>query len=114
MRSLLCFWKIAACFPVVWFEIRRNPSAPVCIQVSKASRRELVQRSCNIQLQTSVPKSGARKSDASAKERDVRAGVVRSKVLHAMSDLKSLLFLPMQVSKGDTVDQYQLENNAPN
>ena len=38
---------------------------PVCSQFSKESRREMVQRSCNIQLQTSVEKSDARKSDVS-------------------------------------------------
>ena len=38
---------------------------PVCSQFSKESRREMVQRSCNIQLQTSVEKSDARKNDVS-------------------------------------------------
>ena len=58
-------------------------------------------------MQTSVPKSGVRKSDGGTNERNGRAGVVRGKVVHAVSDLKSLLFLPMQVSKGETLDQYQ-------
>ena len=44
---------------------RKKTSVPVCSQFSKESRREMVQRSCNIQLQTSVEKSDARKSDVS-------------------------------------------------
>jgi len=47
------------------FIIRKNPS--VCSQVSKESRWELVQRGCNIQLQTSVQMSGVRESDASTR-----------------------------------------------
>jgi len=39
-----------------------------------------------------------------ANERSVRVGVVRSKVVHALSDLKSLLFLPMDVSTGEALD----------
>ena len=44
---------------------RKKSSVPVCSQFSKESRRETVQRSCNIQLQTSVEKCDARKSDVS-------------------------------------------------
>ncbi|KAK4806040.1 hypothetical protein QYF61_007017 [Mycteria americana] len=45
--------------------VDRKLSVPVCSQFSKESRRELVQRSCTIQLQPSVEKSDVRKSDAS-------------------------------------------------
>ena len=36
--------------------MKRRPAVPVCSQVSKESRWELVQRSCYLQLQPSVVK----------------------------------------------------------
>ena len=45
---------------------RKNPSVPVCSQLSKEIRWEMVQRSCNIELQTSLEKSDVRKSDVLA------------------------------------------------
>lgn len=44
---------------------KKNPSFPLCSQVSKESRGELVQRSCNIQLQTAVEEFDVRTKDAS-------------------------------------------------
>ncbi|KAK4806070.1 hypothetical protein QYF61_010279, partial [Mycteria americana] len=41
-------------------EMKRELSVPVCSQFSKESRRELVQRSCTIELQPSVEKSDMR------------------------------------------------------
>jgi len=42
---------------------RKNSSVPVCSQFSKESRWEMMQWSCNIQLQTTLEKSEARNSD---------------------------------------------------
>ena len=47
-------------------------------------------------------------------ERNGMAGVVRNKVVCAVSDLKSLLFLPMYSSLGAALDHYQLENDDLN
>ena len=47
------------------FKKRKYPSVPVCSQFSKESRWELVQRSWNRQLQSSVEKADVRKTDAS-------------------------------------------------
>ena len=44
---------------------RKNPSVPVGSEFSKEHRWKMVQRSCNIQLQTSVESSDARKSEVS-------------------------------------------------
>ena len=88
---------------------------PVCSQFSKESRQEMVQRSCNIQLQTSVEKSDVRTSDARPRgpiREMVGFGEVRSKVFHRVSGLKGLLFLPAHICLGDPLDQQQLENAA--
>ena len=64
MRNLFCCLENCCMFIPACFIIRKNPS--VCSQVSKESRWELVQRGCNMQLQTSVQKCGVRKSDVNA------------------------------------------------
>jgi len=66
---------------------------PVCSQFSKESRWEMMQWSCNIQLQTSVEKSEERKTDCKtqlANNRNGGVGEVRSKVPRTVSDLKGL------------------------
>ena len=68
------------------FEMKRKAAVPVCNQLSEESRWELVQRSCNLQLQTSVEKCDVRSSNASprvAHERKGRVGEVTRKVVHA-------------------------------
>ena len=48
-----------------------------------------------------------------APSRHVRAGEVGSQAVYAVSDVKQLLFLPMQISLRDTLDPHQLENDTP-
>lgn len=86
---------------------RKNSLGPVCSPFSKESRWEMVQRSCNIQLQRWVEKADARTSDVSPSW--PMTEMVRSKVVHPMSDLKEVLFLAAQISRGNTLHQYHLE-----
>lgn len=63
-----------------------------------------------------MEKSAVGKSDASARwcRADTSgSGEVSSQVVRTVSELKQLLFLPMQISLGDTLDQHQWENDAP-
>jgi len=74
---------------------------PVCSQsaaLSKESRWEMMQWSCNIQLQASGEKSEARNTDLIPRWPMTGLRELRSKVFHTVSDLKELLFLPVQIS----------------
>ena len=108
MRNLLCFfWENHRMFSCSLFGNRKKPFVPECSQVSKESRWELVQRSRNIQMRTSVQKSGCKEKWCKhqvANERNGRAGGVRNKADHAVRPLciSSLSMSPMKSPRINT------------